>query len=140
MENHDKTGSKVHGFVLLEKHAGNDTVYGMEETVKEGTVIKEKIPELFINCKNTVAVMDINQLKGHSDSTFHGIFIAAGGAEPAMAPERDKFEPAAVWAAIHGTAKRRITTVNHSIDIFHLSFSGMKGIFHFFIMIFKDFL
>ena len=70
MENHDKTGSEVHGFILFEKHARNDTVYGMEQTVKEGTVVKEKIAELLIDSKNAVAVTDINQFKGHAGSAF----------------------------------------------------------------------
>lgn len=47
MEDHDKAGSEIHGFVLFEKHAGNDTVNGMEKAVKEGPVKKEKLPELF---------------------------------------------------------------------------------------------
>ena len=61
MEDHDKAGSEIHGFVLFEKHAGNDTVNGMEEAVKEGPVKKEKLAELIIHGKNTVAVMDINE-------------------------------------------------------------------------------
>lgn len=138
MEDHDKAGSEIHGFVLFEKHAGNDTVNGMEEAVKEGPVKKEKLAELIIHGKNTVAVMDINEFKGHRGRAFHGIFIAAGRTEPAMASERDKFEIAAVRAGKHGAAKGRIATVNHFIDIFHLSFSGMEGIFNFFIMVGKD--
>lgn len=55
----------------------------MEETIQEGPVIKEKIPELFINGENTVAMMDINKFKGHRGSAFHGILIGAGGAEAA---------------------------------------------------------
>ena len=43
-------------------------------------------------------------------------------------------------AAIHGTAEGRITTVDHLIDIFHLSLSGMKSIFNFFIIVSKNFL
>ena len=65
VENHDKTGSKVHGLILLKKHAGNNTVYGMKEAVKERTVIQKKLPEMFINGKNTVAVGDIDEFKGH---------------------------------------------------------------------------
>ena len=112
----------------------------MEQTVKEGTVIQEKIPELFIDCKNAVAVMDIYQFKGHVGSAFHGIFITAGGAETTVAAERDKFEFSAGGAAKHGAAKGRVTAVYHLIDIFHLSLSGMKGIFNFFIMVGKNFL
>ena len=112
----------------------------MKKAVEEGTVIEEKIPELLINCKNTVAMTDIYQFKGHTGSAFHGIFIAAGGAETAFAAERDKLEFSAVGTAIHGTAKGRIAAVYHFIDIFHLSFSGMEGIFNFFIVVNKDFL
>ena len=35
MEDHDKAGGKVQGFILLEKQAGNNAVYRMEKTVKE---------------------------------------------------------------------------------------------------------
>lgn len=112
----------------------------MEQTVKEGTVIKEKIPELFIDCKNAVAVMYVYQLKGHVGSAFHGIFITAGRAETAVAAERDKFELTTGRAAKHGAAKGGVAAVYHLIDIFHLSLSGMKGIFNFLIMVNKDFL
>ena len=140
MENHDKTESEVHGFILFEKHTRNDTVYGMEQTVKEGTVVKEKIAELLIDSKNAVAVTDINQFKGHAGSAFHGIFNSAGGAETAVAAERNKFKLSAVRTAIHGTAIGRIAAVYHFIDIFHLSESGVKGIFNFLIMVNKNFL
>ena len=55
-----------------------------------------------------------------------------------MAAERNEFEVPAVRTTVHGTAKRRITAVDHLINIFHLSFSGMKSIFNFFIMVCKD--
>lgn len=60
MEDHDKTGSKVHGSVQIEEHAGDNTVYGMEETVQEGTVFEEKGTEVLIHSKNTVAMRDID--------------------------------------------------------------------------------
>jgi len=31
MENQNKTGSEVHGFVLFKKHTGDNTVYSMKE-------------------------------------------------------------------------------------------------------------
>ena len=52
--------------------------------------------------------------------------------------ERNKLEISAVGTAIHGTTKRRITTVDHFFDIFHLRRSGMKSIFNFFIIVGKD--
>ena len=45
MKDHDKTGGEIHGLILLIKHLGNNTVYSMEETIKQYPVIKEKLPE-----------------------------------------------------------------------------------------------
>ncbi len=63
----------------------------MEETVKQCPVIKEKLPQVFVNGKNTMTVGGIDQLKGHGCSALHGVEIPAGGAEAAVAAERDKF-------------------------------------------------
>ena len=112
----------------------------MKETVKERAILQEKITEGRINGKNAMTVSDINELKGHRGSAIHGIFITAGRAETAVASEWDKFKLAAMGTTVHGTTIRRITTVDHLIDIFHLSRSGMKSIFDFFIMICKDLL
>lgn len=110
MKDHDETGREVHGFILLKKHTGDNTVYGMEKTIEERAVIEEKVTKLFINGKDTMTVGDINELKGHRGSAFHGIFVTAGGTEAAVAAKRNKLEPAAVGAAEHGSAKGRITT------------------------------
>ena len=112
----------------------------MKETVKERAILQEKITEGRINGKNAMTVSDINELKGHRGSAIHGIFITAGRAETAVTTERNKLEISAVDTAIHGTTVRRITTVDHLIDIFHLSRSGMKSIFNFFVMVCKDLL
>ena len=109
MEDHDKARGEVHGFILLQEHTGNDAGDGMEKAVEEGTVIKEKVPQLFINGKNTVSVGNMNEFKGHRGSTFHSIFIAARRTEAAVAAEGDKFKLPAMGAAIHGTAKGGIT-------------------------------
>ena len=87
-----------------------------------------------------MAVRDINEFKGHRGSTVHGIFISTGRAETAVAAERDKFQLTAGRAAIHGPAKGRIATIDHLIDIFHFSFSGVESIYNFFIMVFKNIL
>ena len=110
----------------------------MKETVQERTVLKEKVTEIFINSKNTMAVLDTDELERHTSGAFHSIFVSAGGTKTAVTAERNEFEVPAVRTSVHGTAKRRITTVDHLIDIFHLSFSGMKSIFNFFIMVCKD--
>ena len=110
----------------------------MKETVQERSVLKEEAAEIFINGKNAMAVLDTNEFERHTGSALHGIFIATGGTKAAVTAKRNKLEITAVRAGVHGTAKRRITTVDHLIDIFHLSLSGMKSIFNFFIMVCKD--
>ena len=94
--------------------------------------------KVFINSKDTVSVRDIDELESHVGGTFHGILIAAGRAETAVAAERDEFKVAAFWTAVHSAAKRRVTTVNHLLDIIDHSVARMKSIYHFFIMIGKD--
>ena len=47
--------------------------------------------EVFINSKNAVPVLDRNELKGHTGSTFHRVFVPAGRTETAVTAERDKF-------------------------------------------------
>lgn len=91
VEDHDKTGSEVHGFVLFKKHAGDNTCDGMEEAVKEGTVIKKEMAEVFIDGKDTVPVYDVYQFEGHGSGALHGIEVATGRAEAAVAAEGDEF-------------------------------------------------
>ena len=112
----------------------------MKEAVQERTVLKKKVAETFINSKNTMAVLDTDELERHTGGAFHSVFVATGRAKTAVTAERNEFEVPAVRTMVHGAAKRRITTVDHLIDIFHLSFSGMESIYDFFIMVCKDFL
>ena len=97
----------------------------MKEPVKERAILQEKITEGRINGKNAMTVPDINELKGHRGSAFQGIFITADRAETTVTTERNKLEISTVDTAIHGTTKRRITTVDHLIDIFYLSSVGL---------------
>ena len=89
----------------------------MKKAVKERAVIEEKVPKLLVNGKDTMTVCNIDELEGHRGSALHGVQITTGGAETAMAAERDKFEFPTVRAAIHGTAKRRVAAVNHFFNI-----------------------
>ena len=66
----------------------------MKETVQKGAVMEEKLTEPG-NGKDAMPVEDIDELKGHGGSAFHGILVATGGAEAAVAAERDELEPAA---------------------------------------------
>ena len=93
-----------------------------------------------IDCENTMTVCAVKKLKGHTGRTFLGILHTARGAEAAFAAEGNKFHVVASGADIHGTAKRRIATIQHFIDIFHLRISGMKSVFDYFIIVIKDFL
>lgn len=67
-------------------------------------------------------------------------FIAAGGTEATVTTERDKLKLSAVRTAIHGAAVGGIATMDHFVNISHLSWSGMESIFNFFIIVRKDFL
>ena len=138
MKDHDKTRSKIQGLILFEKHAGNNTVDSVEEAVEQCPVIKEEPAEVFVNGKDTMPVDNVYQLEGHGGGTLHGVEVSAGRAEAAVAPEGDKFQFAAFGAAEHCPAKGGIATVDHFIDIFHLSFSGMESIYNFFIMVCKN--
>lgn len=108
----------------------------MKETAKQCTVIKKKLTEVFINGKNTMAVWNIDQFKGHGSGAAHRVEIPTGRAETAVAVERDKFQVSAVGTAIQGPAKGGIAAVDHLIDIFHFSFSWVESIYNFFIMVF----
>lgn len=138
MKDHDKTGSKIQGFILFEKHAGNNTVDSVEEAVEQCPVIKEEPAEVFVNGKDTMPVDNVYQLEGHGGGTLHGVEVSAGRAEAAVAPEGDKFQFAAFGAAEHCPAKGGIATVDHFIDIFHHSFSWVESIYNFFIMVCKN--
>lgn len=50
---------------------GNHTVHSMKETVKQCPVIKEKVPKVFVNGKNTMTVGDIDEFKSHGCGALH---------------------------------------------------------------------
>ncbi len=110
----------------------------MEKAVQEMPVLQEILPETLINRKDTVPVRDIDEFKGHIGCAFHGILIAAGRTETAVASERNKFEVAAFGTAIHGTAKRGVATMDHLLDVLNNRGARMKGIDYFFIVIRED--
>ena len=91
------------------KNIRETTLVTVKEAVEQSTVFKKKVTKVFINSKNTMAVLDINKFKRHGSSAFHGILVSAGRAETAVASEWDKFKLAAMGTTVHGTAKRWIT-------------------------------
>lgn len=138
MEHHDKAGSKIFGFINFEKHERDNTRNRMKKTVKEGTVFKEELSKIFINGEDTVPVLYIYELKRHRGSAFHIVFISTGRTKTTVTAERNEFKVPTIGTVVHGTTKSRIAAVDHLIDIFHLSRSGMKCIFNFFIVVSKD--
>ena len=112
----------------------------MKQAVKEFTVFKEEVTEIFVDGENAMPVNNINQFEGHVGGAFHRILIPTGGTETAVTSEGNKFKFTAFRATVHGTAIRRVTTMNHLLDVFDYSVARMKSIYHFFIMISKDFL
>lgn len=138
MEDTDKAGSEAMRLVFFMEHTEDDAAGGREKAVKEGAVVKEEGTQFFSNGEDTVAVCDVQNLKGHGSSTVDGVFCTAGGTETAVAAERDKFKFSTFVTAIHGTAERRVTTVKHPVDIPDDGLPGMEEIKHFFIMVFED--
>ena len=63
----------------------------MKETVKKGTVFEKVLSEMFINGKDTVTVLGIDELKGHTGSAFHGILVSTGRIKTTVTAERNKF-------------------------------------------------
>ncbi len=100
----------------------------MEQAVEEFTVFKKEMTEIFVDGENTMPVSNINQLEGHVGGAFHRVLIPAGGTETAVTAERDEFKLTAFRAAVHGTAIRRVTTMNHLLNVFNYSVARMKSI------------
>ena len=53
------------------------------------------------------------------------VFVTARRTETTFTAEGNKFKVAAMSTTIHGTAVRRVTTMNHLVDIFNDGRTGM---------------
>lgn len=140
MQDTDETGDKVSFFVHFMEHPENNAAYSAKKAVKEGAVIEKERAQILVNGKNEVSVGTINELKGHFSRAVNGVLVTTGRAKFRMTAEGNEFKFAAVGTAIHGTAERRISTVNHLLNVFHNNGTGMKDIFNFFIVLFKNLL
>ena len=89
----------------------------MEEAVKKGAVLKEKMSKVFINGKDTVAVSAGKQFKRHTGGAFLSIFNTAGGAEPGVASEGNKLHVAAVRTGIHCAALGMVAAKEHPVHV-----------------------
>ena len=72
--------------------------------------MKEEVTMVFIDGKDSMTMSDVDEFKGHTGSTFHGIFISTRRTKAAVAAKRDKLKITTMGAGIHGTTKGRITT------------------------------
>ncbi len=79
-----------------------------------------------------------NKLTGHMKRTKLVVFVSAGRAKTAFTAKGNKFKISTVRTAIHGTTVRRITTMNHLVDIFDNRRTRMKFVNDRFIIISKD--
>ena len=79
-----------------------------------------------------------NKLTGHMKRTKLVVFVSAGRAKTAFTAKGNKFKISTVRTAIHGTNVRRITTMNHLVDIFDNRRTRMKFVNDRFIIISKD--
>jgi len=135
MQDTDEAGDKVSAFIHFMEEPEDHTADSLKKAVKEGAVSEEERAQVFVDGKNEMPVGTVNEFKGHFSRAVNAVFIAAGRAEFRVAAEREEFKFAAVRTAIHGAAVRRVTTVDHLLNIFHNNGAGMKNIFNFFVMI-----
>jgi hypothetical protein len=84
--------------------------------------------EFFINGEDTVPVYAMNEFKGHRSRTFLRILDPARGAKAALATEGNKLHIYTMRTYIHGTAKGRVATVNHPVNVFYNDLARSKDI------------
>ena len=88
----------------------------MKKTIKQSSVLKEKSRRFSSIVKTQCLWWTL--FKRYRCSALHRILVTASGAETAMATKRNELKFSTLWAAIHSTAKRRITTVDHFFRYF----------------------
>ena len=121
-------GSKEFLFVFFVKRTKNNTSNSREETVKKRTVFRKEMMKFLRNSKNAMTVRTINEFKTHGSSSVNGIHVSTRRAETTVAVKRNKFKIATTGAAIHGTAKRRVTTTKHSVNVINDGTARMSDI------------
>ena len=136
MEDTDKARDKIFRFVQGEKELFYDIRNSLKETVKQVTVFQKKMAKGFVDGEDKMPVSALNQFEGHGSRPVVGIFSATGRAKFGMAAERNKLESTAMGAAIHGSAIRRVTAVDHFFNVFHDNRSGLQVVFNNFIIVF----
>jgi len=82
-----------------------------------------------------MAVNTGNKLTGHMKRAKLIVFVSTGRAKTAFTAKGNKFKISTVRTAEHGTTVRRVTTMNHLVDIFNDSRAWMEFINDMFIII-----
>ena len=115
-----KPGTKFSDLLILE-NKDKTTLLTAEKilAVYKGTIAKKETTQFLRNSKNAMAMSSINQFKGHRGSAVNGVHVTTSSAETTMATEWNKFKVSAFGAAIHSATKRRVTTINHLINVFN---------------------
>lgn len=129
--------SNIFTIVFINEGSGNDgaakisaDVFGnnLRITSEKRSVFQKKVSEFRINGKNTVAVLNIDDLKRHGSGAVDGIFGATGREESAVTAKGNKLESATTVTAIHCATKRRIAISDHAVNIFNDCRTGMESI------------
>lgn len=140
VKNADKAWDKMFGFIDVVEHAKNDGLNSMKKTVQKRTVTAEENAKIIRNSEDAVPMRTRNHLDGHRSGTLKGIKVAAGRAKPAFAMEWDKLQGTTRRAAVHSAAIRRITAVNHALNVFKNDWASFEGILDFLKMVRKNLL
>ena len=138
MEDTDKTRGKKLGFIFFVEHTEDDASDGRKQEVQKSSVFQKEDTRFFRNSKNAVTMGTVDEFKRHRSSAVNGVHVAAGRTKAAVTAEGNKLEIAAFGTGIHGTAKGRITTVDHLIYVLDNRWTWMSKIYKFFIMIDKN--
>ncbi len=65
MQDADKAGDEVSAFIQLVEKPEDDTADGLEEAVKQGTVVQEEGAQILINGEDNMPVSAAEEFKGH---------------------------------------------------------------------------
>ena len=88
--------------------------------------------------EDTMSMDAGNEFAGHVERAELIIFVTTSRAKTAVTTKRNKFKVATVGTTVHGATVRRVTTMNHLVDIFNDSRTWMEFVNHMFIIISKD--
>ncbi len=140
MQDTDKAGSERFRFVHIVEQTKKSCSNGVKKKIKQMAVFQEKGTKLRINGKNTVAVLNLNELESHRVRSVNGILGSAGRTQSAFASKRNKFKLAAFFTTVHSTAVGRIPAVDHFLYIFHYDRSRFDYILDVFVMVSENLL